>query len=104
MLRVGFGVTANIDGAIIPGIGTTGTIHWISLRESLLVFLLQQELVTLMSTIDVKITDQEFLKLQVLHLTIPIEYAEGNSITAFSKIIRMSDLLTIQVLSYWSHC
>jgi hypothetical protein len=81
--RVGFGVTANIDGAIIPGIGTTGGFTGY-LKGIITGVSTATGTGNTMSTIDVKITSRVSAIAGVTSYY-PIEYAEGNSITAFSK-------------------
>ena len=81
--RVGFGVTANIDGAIIPGIGTTGGFTGY-LKGIITGVSTATGTGNTMSTIDVKITSR-VSEIAGVTSYYPIEYAEGNSITAFSK-------------------
>ena len=81
--RVGFGITANIDGAIIPGIGTTGGFTGY-LKGIITGVSTATGTGNTMSTIDVKITSRVSAIAGVTSYY-PIEYAEGNSIAAFSK-------------------
>ena len=81
--RVGFGVTANIDGAIIPGIGTTGGFTGY-LKGIITGVSTATGTGNTMSTIDVKITSR-VSEIAGVTSYYPIEYAEGNSITAFSN-------------------
>ena len=81
--RVGFGITANIDGAIVPGIGTTGGFTGY-LKGIITGVSTATGTGNTMSTIDVKITSRVSAIAGVTSYY-PIDYAEGNSITAFSK-------------------
>ena len=81
--RVGFGITANIDGSIVPGIGTTGGFTGY-LKGIITGVSTATGTGNTMSTIDVKITSR-VSEIAGVTSYYPIDYAEGNSITAFSK-------------------
>ena len=78
--RVGFAVTANIDGAIIPGIGTTGA--FTGFLKGIITGV-STDTVDSKSTFNVKITDRISAVAGVTSY-FPIDYAEGNSIAAYS--------------------
>ena len=77
---VGFAVTANIDGAIIPGIGTTG--GFTGFLKGIITGV-STDSTNSNSTIDVKITDR-ISAIGGITSYFPIDYAEGNSITAYT--------------------
>ena len=77
---VGFAVTANIDGAIIPGIGTTG--GFTGFLKGIITGV-STDSTNSNSTIDVKITDRMSV-IGGITSYFPIDYAEGNSITAYT--------------------
>ena len=78
--RVGFVVTANIDGAIIPGIGTTGA--FTGFLKGIITGV-STDTVDSKSTFNVKITDRISAVAGVTSY-FPIDYAEGNSIAAYT--------------------
>ena len=77
---VGFAVTANIDGAIIPGIGTTG--GFTGFLKGIITGV-NTDSTNSNSTIDVKITDR-ISAIGGITSYFPIDYAEGNSIAAYT--------------------
>ena len=79
--RVGFAVTANIDGAIVPGIGTTG--GFTGFLKGIITGV-KTDSTNSNSTFDVKITDR-ISAIGGITSYFPIDYAEGNSITAFKS-------------------
>ena len=78
--RVGFAVTANIDGAIIPGIGTTG--GFTGFLKGIITGV-STDSTNSNSTFDVKITDR-ISAVGGITSYFPIDYAEGNSIAAYT--------------------
>ena len=79
--RVGFAVTANIDGAIVPGIGTTG--GFTGFLKGIITGVTTDS-TNSNSTFEVKITDR-ISAVGGITSYFPIDYAEGNSITAFKS-------------------
>ena len=79
--RVGFAVTANIDGAIVPGIGTTG--GFTGFIKGIITGVTTDS-TNSNSTFEVKITDR-ISAIGGITSYFPIDYAEGNSITAFKS-------------------
>ena len=79
--RVGFAVTTNIDGAIVPGIGTTG--GFTGFLKGIITGV-STDSTNSNSTFDVKITDR-ISAIGGITSYFPIDYAEGNSITAFKS-------------------
>ena len=79
--RVGFAVTANIDGAIVPGIGTTG--GFTGFLKGIITGV-STDSTNSNSTFNVKITDR-ISAVGGITSYFPIDYAEGNSITAFKS-------------------
>ena len=79
--RVGFAVTANIDGAIVPGIGTTG--GFTGFLKGIITGV-STDSTNSNSTFNVKITDR-ISAIGGITSYFPIDYAEGNSITAFKS-------------------
>jgi len=77
--RVGFAVTANIDGQVIPGIGTTGAIT--GFLKGIITGV-STDSTNSNSTFDVKITDR-ISAVAGITSYYPIDYAEGNAIAAF---------------------
>ena len=77
---VGFAVTANIDGAIIPGIGTTG--GFTGFLKGIITGV-STDTVDSKSTVNVKITDR-ISAVGGITSYFPIDYAEGNSIAAYT--------------------
>ena len=77
---VGFAVTANIDGAIIPGIGTTG--GFTGFLKGIITGV-STDSTNSNSTFDVKITDR-ISAVGGITSYFPIDYAEGNSIAAYT--------------------
>ena len=78
--RVGFAVTANIDGAIVPGIGTTG--GFTGFLKGIITGV-STDTVDSKSTVNVKITDR-ISAVGGITSYFPIDYAEGNSIAAYT--------------------
>jgi len=77
---VGYAVTANIDGAIIPGIGTTGS--FTGFLKGIITGV-STDTVDSKSTVNVKITDR-ISAVGGITSYFPIDYAEGNSIAAYT--------------------
>jgi len=78
---VGFAVTCNIDGNIIPGIGTTG--GFTGFLKGIITGV-STDSTNSNSTIDVKITDR-ISAIGGITTYYPIDYAEGNQIAAFKS-------------------
>ena len=79
--RVGFAVTANIDGAIVPGIGTTG--GFTGFLKGIITGVTTDS-TNSNSTFEVKITDR-ISAVGGITSYFPIDYAEGNAIAAFKS-------------------
>ena len=79
--RVGFAVTANIDGQVIPGIGTTGSLT--GFLKGIITGV-STDSTNSNSTFDVKITDR-ISSVGGITSYFPIDYAEGNAIAAFKS-------------------